>query len=70
MVLLDKKINGVDFEKIENHDMDRTAGIETVELSGWNGMHFPAGMGKNIMTVGKLNFLDMSVLRFLTKLLF
>lgn len=34
MVLLDKKINGVDFEKIENHDMDRSAGIETVKLSG------------------------------------
>lgn len=30
MVLLDKKINGVDFEKIENYDMDRSA-------SGWNG---------------------------------
>lgn len=44
MVLLDKKINGVDFEKIENHDMDRIARIETVKLagkwyalSGWNG---------------------------------
>lgn len=24
-------------------------------------MHFPAGTEKNIMTAGKLNFLDMSV---------
>lgn len=44
MVLFDKKINGIDFEKIENYDMDRSAGIETVKLggkwyalSGWNG---------------------------------
>lgn len=32
MVLLDKKINGVDFEKIENHDMDRTAMVCTFRL--------------------------------------